>query len=303
VAPLPTIRAMTSSDVDDATEIILRADWGDRRAWFDFAVSQPECRPVVAMADGEIVGTGVGTANGHVGWVGTIWVAPDRRGAGLGRALTQAVIDWLESAGCESLVLVATAEGRRLYERMGFELQTTYRILEATGLPAVANQDEGAGAALGRANGDIGDDVDAAAAVGVRPFEPADLDALASLDAAATGEDRAHLLRRFANPVSTKVATTADGAVRAFVVRAPWGGGATIAVDQTSAMAILAARRRASGSEGRVRVGIVAENAEGLAALEGAGLRHIWAAPRLIRGRPLEWRPEWIWGQFNHALG
>ena len=66
---------MVSADVDAATEIILRAHWGDRRAWFEFAVSQPECQPVVAVADREIVGTGVGTANGRVGWVGTIWVA------------------------------------------------------------------------------------------------------------------------------------------------------------------------------------------------------------------------------------
>lgn len=283
MAPLPTIRSMVSSDVDAATEIIIRADWGDRRTWFEFAVSQPECQPVVAIADGEIVGTGVGTANGRVGWVGTIWVTPDRRGAGLGRALTQAVIDRLESAGCESLLLVATVEGRRLYERMGFELQTTYRILEAPGL----------------AEGEAGAD----SSISVRPFDPGDLGTLETLDAAATGEDRAHLLRRFAGPSSTKVAVDASGAVGGFVVRAPWGGGATIGVDARSAMGILTARRRASGPEGRVRVGLVAENVAGLRALEQAGLRPIWSAPRLIRGRPLAWRPEWIWGQFNHAVG
>ena len=283
---------MKATDVDAASEVILRADWGDRRAWFEFAVSQPQCQPVVAITDGEIVGTGVGTANGLVGWVGTIWVAPDRRGAGLGRALTQAVIDRLESAGCESLLLVATVEGRRLYERMGFELQTTYRILEARGLAADAT--DGAAAEVG---------ADETVANEVRAFAAGDLHAMAALDATATGEDRAHLLRRFANPASTKVAIAADGIVRGFVVRAPWGGGATIAMDERSAMAILAARQRASGPEGRVRVGLVAENVEGVRALEEAGLRPIWSAPRLIRGRPLAWRPDWIWGQFNHAVG
>jgi GNAT superfamily N-acetyltransferase len=282
---------MASWDVDAATEIILRADWGDRQAWFEFAVSQPECQPVVAIADGEIVGTGVGTANGRVGWVGTIWVAPDRRGAGLGRAVTQAVIDRLESAGCESLLLVATVEGRRLYERMGFELQTTYRILEAPGLAA--------GEPDATASGESRDP----AATAVRTFGEGDLEPMVAVDATATGEDRAHLLRRFANAGSTKVAVGVDGVVRGFVVRAPWGGGATIAVDERSAMAILTARRLASGSQGRVRVGLVAENVEGLDAMERAGLRPIWSAPRLIRGKTLAWRPAWIWGQFNHALG
>lgn len=295
---LPAIRAMAPSDVDAATEVILRADWGDRRTWFEFATSHPESHPVVAIADGAIVGTGVGTASGSVGWVGTIWVAPGRRGAGLGRALTQAVIDRLEAVGCSTLLLVATVEGRRLYEKMGFDLQTTYRILEAPGLAAAGPSDaeagdrepSGEGTAAGRAGA-------------VRPFREGDLDAMAAVDATATGEGRAHLLRRFAGPASTKVAVNDAGIVRGFVVRAPWGGGATIAVDDGTAMAILTARRVASGPDGRVRVGVVAENRHGLAALEGAGLHPIWTAPRMIRGEPLAWRPDWIWGQFNHALG
>ena len=68
-------------------------------------------------------------------------------------------------------------------------------------------------------------------------------------------------------------------------------------------MRILQARRQASGIGGRVRVGLVEENAAGLAHLEDAGLVPVWSAPRLIRGEPLTWHPDWIWGQFNHAIG
>ena len=68
-------------------------------------------------------------------------------------------------------------------------------------------------------------------------------------------------------------------------------------------MRILEARRRAAGPGGRVRVGLVEENAAGLARLEAAGLVPIWSAPRLLRGEPLDWHPDWIWGQFNHAIG
>ena len=275
-----TIRPMLPADVAAATEAILRSDWGDRRTWFEFATTQPACRPVVAELDGALAGTGVGTANGSVGWVGTIWVDPARRGAGLGRALTQAVIDGLEAAGCRTLVLVATEAGRPLYERMGFELQTRYRILEAPGLDpaAVAPDPE------------------------VRPFARADLDAICALDLAATGEDRGHAIRRFASPETSKVLDV-DGAIRGFVVRAPWGGGATVAPDPGDAMRLLEARRRTSGVGGRVRVGLVEANAAGLAAVDAAGLTPIWSAPRLIRGDPLDWHPDWIWGQFNHAMG
>jgi ribosomal protein S18 acetylase RimI-like enzyme len=282
---MPEIRPMTPADVDAATEAILRDDWGDRRSWFQYATTQPGISPFVAVeraADGSerLVGTGVASAHGPVGWVGTIWVDPGRRGTGLGRALTQATIDVLDAAGCRTLLLVATEVGQPLYERMGFSVATRYRILEAPGIdPGPAPADPG-----------------------IRAFRPDDFGAMVALDRAATGEDRAAALARFATPVSTRVLEGAAG-VRAFVIRAPWGGGATIAASTGDALRILDARRRASGPGGRVRVGLLEENAEGLAALAAAGLTPIWSAPRLVRGEPLDWHPDWIWGQFNHAMG
>jgi GNAT superfamily N-acetyltransferase len=277
--PLPRLRPMTSDDVDAAAELILGNDWGVRREWLEFATSERACIPVVAEADGGIVGTGIGTANGPVGWIGTIFIAPDRRGRGLGRAITQAIIDGLGSAGCRSFVLVATTEGRRLYERMGFELQSRYHILQAIGLPQAGEAD------------------------GVRPFEAADLAAIERLDRAGTGEDRGHAIRRFAGSETTRVTTGEDGAVEGYVLRAPWGGGATVARTPEAALRILTARRRSAGPEGRVRLGILDENEEGMARLMEVGLRLTWSAPRMLRGEPLVWRPEWIWGQFNHAMG
>jgi ribosomal protein S18 acetylase RimI-like enzyme len=276
---LPSIRPMRPADIEPATEAILRDDWGDRRTWFEFATSQPACRPVVAEVDGEIVGTGVGTVNGAAGWVGTIWVDPRHRGRGLGRALTQVVVEDLEAAGCRTLLLVATDEGRPLYERMGFSVQTRYRILEAPGLEA------------GRSD------------PAVRAFERADLDAIVRLDRTATGEDREHALRRFASAASSRVVPGSGGAVRGFLVRAPWGGGATVAPEIGDALRILEARQRAAGPAGRVRVGLLQENQAGLAALGNLGLTPVWSAPRLIRGEALDWRPDWIWGQLNHAIG
>ena len=54
---------------------------------------------------------------------------------------------------------------------------------------------------------------------------------------------------------------------------------------------------------GRVRVGLLSDNEAGLALLERDGLRPIWSAPRMVLGEPLDWRPDWIWGQLNHAIG
>ena len=293
VKPRPNyvLRPMTSADIEPVSEAMLANDWGDRRAWFRFAASHPECRVFVAEgADGAILGTGVATINGPVGWIGTIWVAPSARGQGIGHALTEAPIEAAESAGCRTLVLVATDAGRPLYERLGFRVQTWYRTMEAPGL--AGSVDAGVGGS-GRGAGDRR----------VRAFRPDDLESMASLDRTATGEDRQHLLTAFALPNTTLVLTTDSDAPSGYVIRAPWGGGATIAPDAGGALAILRARRLSAGPERRVRAGILQENEAGARALADDGWTDAWRAPRLTRGEPLDWHPEHIWGQFNHALG
>jgi GNAT superfamily N-acetyltransferase len=290
--PTPRPRPMTPADIEPASRAILADDWGDRRTWFEFAVSHGQCRVFVAEGDdGSILGTGVATINGPVAWIGTIWVASSARGRGIGRALTEAPIEASEAAGCRTLVLVATEAGRPLYERLGFRVQTWYRTMEAPGLADSTEQASGGGSTA------------VSGSPAVRAFAPGDLDALAALDRTATGEDRGHLLAAFATPETASVVTTGSDTPTGFVVRAPWGGGATIARDPRDALAILRARRLAAGPDRRVRAGILLENEAGAAALAAEGWTEAWQAPRLVRGEPLAWLPEHIWGQFNHAVG
>jgi GNAT superfamily N-acetyltransferase len=274
---------MTTADIEPAVAAILADDWGDRRAWFEFAVAHPESHAFVAEDDdGAIVGTGIVTINGPVAWIGTIWVAPTARGRGLGRALTETPIEEAEGAGSRTLVLVATDAGQPLYERLGFAVQTWYRTMEAPGLATAP------------------DDRDEPV---VRAFRLDDLETMTALDREATGEDRRHLLAAFATPDTARVVTAGQDEALGFVIRAPWGGGATIAPRAADALAILRARRLAAGPERRVRAGILLESDAGAAALAADGWTEAWRAPRLIRGEPLEWHPDHIWGQFNHALG
>ena len=277
---------MAAADIEPASVAMAADDWGDRRTWFTFAVHSPACRAFVAVdADGGIAGTGVATINGPVGWIGTIWVRSDLRRRGLGSALTAATIDVAEAGGCRTLVLVATDQGRPLYEGLGFEVQTWYRTMEAQGLATAASREPTSdGPTL------------------VRAATSADLDDIVALDREATGEDRSVVLRGLVDPEATRV-VAAEGHVRGFLARAPWGGGATIAPRLEDAMALVTARRIATAPGRRVRCGILLDNLAGAAALERAGWTEAWRAPRLIRGDALEWHPEHIWGQFNHALG
>lgn len=278
-----TIRPMTAADLEPAVAAVLDGGWGDRRAWFEFALGHPACDPLVAVDGDAIVGTGAGTRNGPAGWVGTIFVAPERRREGIGLALSAAVCARLEAAGCRTLLLVATEQGRPVYARLGFEVETWYRILEhdGTGRPAGTS---------------------ASGAEPVRPFGPADVAEAAALDRAATGEDRSHLLAAFAS-LPGGLALRAAGSLTGFVVRAPWGGGATVVATLSGAERLLATRLATAGPGHPVRAGLLEPNEAGLRRLAELGWREVYRVPRMRRGEPLDWRPDWIWGQFNFAVG
>jgi GNAT superfamily N-acetyltransferase len=270
---------MTLDDVEPATAALLRGDWGERRAWFEFTVRAEHCDPIVAVVDGEVVGTGVGTRHGTAGWVGTIFVAAEHRRKGIGQALSAAVSEGLEAAGCRTQVLVATELGRPVYERLGFGEATWYRILERE-----AEADDGS---VGR----------------VRPFEAADLDAAAELDRQATGEARRATIEVCAREPGGLAVAGHDGALRGWAMRAPWGGVAAIAPDPDDGMRLLRARLRAAPSGHLLRTGLVESNAEGLRRLVAEGWRESRRIVRMERGDPLEWHPDAIWGQWGMAIG
>ncbi len=87
---------------------------------------------------------------------------------------------------------------------------------------------------------------------------------MAALDAGGDRRGPAPPARGVRRTGHHAVLERADGSLGGFVVRAPWGGGATIAPDLDAAVAILHARRVASGSAGRVRAGLLTENEAGL---------------------------------------
>jgi GNAT superfamily N-acetyltransferase len=100
------------------------------RAWRDWAAGRWRGGTAVAFAGLDVAGDVVGTATGAefeaelgVGHLYAMWVAPDARRAGMGRALVDAVVHWTKARGCTRLVLSVTETNetaRRFYERCGF---------------------------------------------------------------------------------------------------------------------------------------------------------------------------------------
>jgi predicted N-acetyltransferase YhbS len=281
------IRPMTGDDIEPAAEVMVGGGWGDRRRFLRFALEDPAMVPLVAEIEGKVVGTGVATVNGAVGWVGLIFVDEGLRGRGIGTALTEAVMAELAAAGCSSFVLLASPLGRPIYERLGFTAEMDYRVIAAPGLGRARPVSGGTRPTLAR----------------LRPYTSADLPAITDLDRAATGEDRRHLLLAVVDPASTVVAIGPDGRIVGYEARASWGGHPVVAPELADGVRLLEDRRARTAVGTDARTALPEIDRAGLTALENLGWHLERSLVRMTRGKPIHWRPEAIWGQFSYAIG
>src|SRR5215213_7503699 len=65
--------------------------------------------------------------------VDDVFVEPDYRNRGMGRALLQSVSDWAQERGADGIslqVAAANSRGRKFYEDLGFREISVYQVLE-----------------------------------------------------------------------------------------------------------------------------------------------------------------------------
>jgi len=86
---------------------------------------QPELF-LVACEAGQLVGTAMAGDDGHRGWLHLVAVSPERRRAGVGRALLAEAERLLAARGCPKLniqIRAGAAAPVEFYERLGFEVE------------------------------------------------------------------------------------------------------------------------------------------------------------------------------------
>jgi predicted N-acetyltransferase YhbS len=111
-----TLRAMTPADLGAAQALTAEQRWPHRPADWEQAFRHGE--GFVAERDGQVVGTGMRWRWGpRHATVGLIVVAPACQGRRIGHRLMTALLEGLEQ---HTVLLHATADGRGLYERLGF---------------------------------------------------------------------------------------------------------------------------------------------------------------------------------------
>jgi GNAT superfamily N-acetyltransferase len=276
-AARPVLRSARADDLGRLGALYEQSGFGARLAGVvGFARARLNGEVVVAEAGGDLVGVAAGAVFTSTGWVGGVAVVPGHRRAGLGGALTEAIIEFLEGRGVATVLLHATALGRPVYERLGFVPETAYLTLTGPTRPRSPGNPP------------------------VRAGRQADLDAVLALDLAATGEDRRRLLTALWPTGGLVAAET--GRPLGYHLASPWRpGGAVIAADPRAGLALLDAVRAVPGEE--VGISVPAANTTAVRSLEAAGFSERYRTVRMHRGPRVPWNPAALFGAHNLFWG
>lgn len=286
--PLPEELQLRTAGADDLQPIAdLRAavGWAAHGWALRAAMEAPHARSLVACdVSGSIVGVGSGIVYGALGFVGNMVVAEGHRRRGIGAAILDAVLAYLEARGCTRIELYATQDGRPLYAGRGFSL---------TGPSAVAQVDRAT-------------DLGAAASVVVTEAGPPAIDALAGYDAPRFGGNRSPLLAMMlADPARPLLMAIDGGAPAGYAWLRPDGPrlGPFVADAPVVAAALLAeAFERAPGADA-LGLNLPMANRAGTEWLRGLGVALEPWDGRMARGPQIARRDDTIYGNVVGALG
>jgi ribosomal protein S18 acetylase RimI-like enzyme len=102
----------------------LTRPWNDPTTDIALARRGPNSTVLIGRNGKAIVATAMVGHDGHRGWVYYVATDPDRRGRGYGRAIMNAVEDWLREAGMPKLQLLVRRENAAVaafYQSIGYE--------------------------------------------------------------------------------------------------------------------------------------------------------------------------------------
>ncbi|MEZ6062425.1 MAG: GNAT family N-acetyltransferase [Planctomycetaceae bacterium] len=116
-----TMRRLTDSDIDAASELCRLAGWNQLpNDWRRLRNAEPDgC--FAAVSDDRVVGTVTTTTYGTgLAWIGMMLVHPEFRRMGIGTLLMKQALSFLESRNIACIKLDASPDGFPLYEQLGF---------------------------------------------------------------------------------------------------------------------------------------------------------------------------------------
>lgn len=119
------ILPLNPSDLDLLPQI-QPLDWTDIRIPVSSYLEPEYCYPFKAIIDDVLVGTGTAILHEKTGWLSTIVTHGQYRNQGIGKRITEHLLDFLLKQNCEYIYLIATILGEPVYRKLGFITESRY---------------------------------------------------------------------------------------------------------------------------------------------------------------------------------
>jgi len=275
---------MTPADIPLGMRLKDEAGWNQTEADWRRLLALAPAGCFVACVGGQGVGTAVAVVvDGKAGWLAMVLVLPEYRRRGIGTALLQTAMRFLEDQGIRSIKLDATPLGKKVYDRMGF--------VEEYGLQR--RQGQGRRSTFER----------------VTPLTDADWADVLDLDTKVYGVHRGGVLRSFhaACPHRARVYRHPDGRLLGYLFVRPgsraWHLAPWAAVEPEAAVQLLRATLNDLADE-PVFFDVPGPNRAGVALAEEYGFSIQRPFIRMFRGEnPWPGRPEWVYATSGPEKG
>jgi GNAT superfamily N-acetyltransferase len=278
------LRHAEGSDLPRIAELREAVGWSVHEWALRIVLETRDARCLVVVEAGDrIVGVGSGIAYGAMGFVGNMIVDEARRRSGIGGAILESVLQFLEQRGAHRFELYATSDGRPLYRRYGFEPMGSSAMVSVPRLGA----SEAADASLSEAGPDA-------------------LAELAAFDTPRFGGDRSAVLGWMLDDAARPlIVARHEGAVVGYGWIRPDGDRIGPLVADTPEVAV-ALIREAFGylpAADSLSLNLPAGNRAGAARLAELGARTEPWGGRMGRGRPPSRRDDTVYANVVGALG
>jgi hypothetical protein len=99
------------------------------------------------------------------------------------------------------------------------------------------------------------------------------------------------------------VAANREPGLRGFMLPSERGNAAIVAPRDEDGLFLLDLHRHLAPEGATARSGVPDAHGVTVPELIARGWRETWRIPRMLLGNAPEWRPTWIWGQINSAMG
>jgi ribosomal protein S18 acetylase RimI-like enzyme len=212
------IRPITRDDLA-AANTVMQAAFNSNNDWSPELLRYMSYQPnrwLIAEDRGSPAATVGATVYPDFAYIGMMCVHPDHQRKGIGKALMENVLDWLEQHSCSIVLLDATALGEPLYAKLGFVPEGRRPMLDyrQPTPPALPTQP-------------------------VDIFTRDDLDAVIQFDAGIFGTPRPQVLAQMLNdyPERSFLTRNADGQISGYLIASerrlgPWAASDPSAADR-----------------------------------------------------------------------